>query len=77
MQDPRAQQLVIKGFRLRGRVQGAVDRRVQKIAGALSLATQRDIRALQKRIRHLEQALQDAEDRLMDAESNRGARGHN
>lgn len=77
IQDPRAQRLVMKGFRLRGRVEGAVDRRVQRIAGALSLATQRDIRALHKRIRYLEQALHDAEDRLTDAERNRATRGHN
>lgn len=67
MQDPRAQQLIMKGFRLRGRVEGAVDRRVQSIAPKLNLATQRDLRSLKKRIRYLEQALHDAEERLNDA----------
>lgn len=75
MQDPRAQQAVMKGFRLRGRIEGAIDRRMQKVAGVLNLATQRDVRALQKRIRYLERALHDAEDRLTDAENIRAAQG--
>ena len=77
MQDPRAQRAVMKGFRLRGRIEGALDRRMQKVAGVLNLATQRDVRALQKRIRDLERALHYAEERLTDAEHIRAAQGRN
>lgn len=76
MQDPRMQRLVIRGFRMRGRLEGAVDRRVQRIAGRLDLATQRDVRALQKRIRYLEKALRETEERLTETEDARAARGH-
>lgn len=74
MQDPRVQRLVMRGFRTRGRIQGAIDRRVQRLAGRLDLATQRDIRALQKRIRYLEKALYEAEERLTEAEDARAGR---
>ena len=57
MKDPRVQQLAVRAFRLRGRVQGAVDQHVQQVAGKLGLATQKDLRALHRRIRHLEQEL--------------------
>lgn len=76
MQEPRMQRLVMRGFRMRGRVEGAVDRTVQRVAGRLNLATQRDLRALQKRIRYLEQALLEAEERLIQAEDARAARDH-
>lgn len=68
LQDPRIQRLVMKGFRFRGRVQGAFEERVQHVAGMLNLATQRDLRALQRRIRHLERELREAEERLTEAE---------
>jgi polyhydroxyalkanoate synthesis regulator phasin len=68
LQDPRIQRLVMKGFRFRGRVQGAFEERVQQVAGMLNLATQRDLRALQRRIRHLERELREAEERLTEAE---------
>jgi len=74
MQDPKVQELVVKGFRFRGHVEGAVDRRVQRIAGMLNLATQRDLRSLRRRIRHLEEELRRAEERLTEAEDDRGAR---
>jgi glutaredoxin len=62
--------------RFRGRVEGGIDRRVQRVAGMLNLATQRDLRALQRRIRHLEQELREAEERLTDAEDAREAPAH-
>jgi hypothetical protein len=68
LQDPRIQRLLMKGFRFRGRVQGAFEERVQQVAGMLSLATQRDLRALQRRIRHVERELREAEERLTEAE---------
>lgn len=68
LKDPRLQQWVIRALTLRGRAQGAIDRRVQRIAKALNLATQRDLRALQRRIRDLESALRSAEERLIEAE---------
>ncbi len=61
MQNSKFQQLVMKGFRFRGRVEGALDRRVQRVASILNLATQRDLRSLQRRIRHLERELREAE----------------
>ena len=62
MQEPRVQQLAVKVFRFRGRVEGGFDRRVQRVAGMLNLATQRDLRSLQRRIRHLERELREAEE---------------
>ena len=77
MQDPKVQQLVVKGFRFRGRVEGAFDRRVQRIARMLNLATQRDLRSLHRRIRHLEEELRQAEERLTEGEDARGAPARN
>ena len=73
MHDPKVQELAVKAFRFRGRVEGALERRVQRIAGTLNLATQRDLRSLQRRIRHLERELREAEERLTDAEDAREA----
>jgi hypothetical protein len=73
MQDPRVQQFVVKGLRFRGRVEGGLERRLQRIAGSLNLATQRDLRSLQRRIRHLEQELRETEQRLTEAEGTREA----
>ena len=73
MQDPRVQELVVKAFRFRGRVEGALEQRVQRIAGMLNLATQRDLRSLQRRIRHLERELREAEERVTEAEDVREA----
>jgi polyhydroxyalkanoate synthesis regulator phasin len=76
MREPKVQEVVLKAFRFRGRVEGGIDRRVQRVAGMLNLATQRDLRALQRRIRHLEQELREAEERLTDAEDAREAPAH-
>ncbi|MGB5264985.1 MAG: hypothetical protein WBN30_00235 [Polyangiales bacterium] len=73
LQDPKVQQTVIKGLRFRGRVEGAMERRVQQIANVLNLATQRDLRSLQRRIRHLEQELRAAQERVIEAEDVREA----
>ena len=75
MRDPRVQQAVVQAFRFRGRIESEYNARVQRIAGMLHLATQRDLRALQRRIRHLEQELRQAEERLTAAEADREARG--
>lgn len=75
MEDKRVQRAVVKGFRLRGRVEGALDQRLQQIASSLNLATQRDLRALQRRIRHLERELRETEERLIDDEGAREAPG--
>ena len=77
MRDPNVRQLAMKAFRFRGRVEGAVDQRVQRIASMLNLATQRDLRSLQRRIRHLERELHEAEERLTDAEDARETPAHN
>ncbi len=73
LQDPNVQQTVMKGLRFRGRVEGAMERRVQQIANVLNLATQRDLRSLQRRIRHLEQELRAAQERIIEAEDVREA----
>lgn len=73
MQDPKVQQAVVKSLRLRGRVEGAMDQRVQQIASVLNLATQRDLRSLHRRIRHLEQELREAQERIIEAEDAREA----
>jgi hypothetical protein len=73
MKDPRVQRAVVEGFRLKGRVEGALGQRLQRVAGSLSLATQRDLRALHRRIRHLERELRETEERLIEAEDTRVA----
>lgn len=73
LQDPNVQQTVMKGLRFRGRVEGAMERRVQQIANVLNLATQRDLRSLQRRIRHLEQELRAAQERIIEVEDVREA----
>lgn len=62
--DPRVQDLAIRAFRLRGRIEGAADRNLQRVAGKLNLATQKDLRTMHRRIRELERELRDAEERL-------------
>lgn len=76
LEDPKVRQLIVKGFRFRGRAQGAFEERVQRIAKALNLATQRDLRALQRQIRHLERELREAEERLTETEGDREAPAH-
>lgn len=64
VKDPRVQDLAIRAFRLRGRIEGAADRNLQRVAGKLNLATQKDLRTMHRRIRELERELRDAEARL-------------
>jgi polyhydroxyalkanoate synthesis regulator phasin len=71
MRDPRVQDLVVRAFRLRGRVEGAADRQLQRMAGRLNLATQKDLRAMHRRIRDLERELRETEERLSEAEGAR------
>lgn len=71
MRNPKVQSVMMKGFRYRGRVEGAFDQSVQRVAGKLNLVTQRDLRGLQRRIRHLERELREAEERLNEAEEPR------
>jgi polyhydroxyalkanoate synthesis regulator phasin len=77
MQEPKVQQLVVKAFRFRGRVEGGFEQRVQRVADALNLATQRDLRSLRRKIRHLEEELRKAEERFTEAEDTREAPAHN
>lgn len=73
LQDPKVQDAIVRGLRLRGRVEGALDQRIQRVAGSLNLATQRDLRSLRRRIRDLERELRKTEERLIDAEDAREA----
>jgi len=77
MRNPRVQELAVRALRLRGRVEGAADRQLERIAGRLNLATQKDLRALHRRIRHLEQELREAEERLIEAQDAREAPARN
>ncbi len=76
MKDPRVQQLAVRAFRLRGRIEGAMDQHVQRVAGRLNLATQKDLRALHRRIRQLERELREAEERLTETEAAEEAPAH-
>ncbi len=71
LQDPKLQEWIVKGFRYRGRLEGAFHAGVQRVAGVLNLATQRDLRALHRKIRELEQELREAEEKLIEAEDAR------
>jgi len=73
VRDPRVQELAVRAFRLRGRIEGAADRNLQRVAGRLNLATQKDLRAMHRRIRHLERELREAEGRINEAEETREA----
>lgn len=75
VKNPRVQRAVVEGFRLKGRVEGALEQRLQRLAGSLNLATQRDLRALHRRVRHLERELRETEERLIEAEDAREALG--
>jgi polyhydroxyalkanoate synthesis regulator phasin len=77
MRDPRVQEVALKAFRFRSRMEGEFDQRVQRIAGTLNLATQRDLRSLQRTIRHLERELREAEERLTASEDTRQTPAHN
>ena len=74
LRDPRVQDLAVRAFRLRNRVEGAADRNMQRVAGRLNLATQKDLRSMHRRIRHLEQELREAEERLNETGDTRAAR---
>ena len=74
LSNPRIQTAVVRAFRLRGRLEGAIERRLERMAGHLNLATQKDVRGLQRRIRQLERELREADERLIDAEADREAR---
>lgn len=71
MRRPKVQAVVIKGFRVRGRIEGAIEQTLQRAAGKLKLATHRDLRGLQRRIRHLERDVREAEERLSEGEGAR------
>lgn len=77
IRDRRVQELAVRAFRLRGRIEGAADRQLERIAGRLNLATQKDLRALHRRIRHLEQEVREAEERLIEAQDAREAPARN
>lgn len=67
LKSPRVQRWLFRALRLRGQAEGALDRRLHRLAKLLNLATQRDVRALQRRIRDLEAELRSAEERLIEA----------
>lgn len=56
--DPRAQQALMRVLRFRGRVQEQYDRRLERMARRLNLATAREVRELKRTIRRLEEELQ-------------------
>ncbi len=75
LQDPRVQTALLRALRFRGRVEGEVNRRLDRTAARLNLATQKDVRALQRRIRQLERDLREARDQLSHDPGSREAPG--
>jgi hypothetical protein len=75
LSNPGVQSAVVRAFRFRGRVEAAVDRKLEQMASRLNLATQKDVRTLQRRIRQLERELREADERLIDSEPDREAPG--
>lgn len=59
LRDPRAQKALMRALRLRGRAQEQIDRRLEKMAHSLNLATAREVRELKRTIRRLEEELRD------------------
>jgi polyhydroxyalkanoate synthesis regulator phasin len=64
LQDPRVQTALVRALRFRGRVEAEVNRRLDRAANRLNLATQKDVRALHRRIRQLERELREAQEKL-------------
>ncbi len=59
MSNPKVMNVVMKGFQLRGQAQAGIDKRMQKLANRLHLATRDEIATLKDTIRGLERALKD------------------
>lgn len=62
LQDARVQRGIMRGIRFRGRVEEALEQRLERLAGRLNLATKREIRQLKRAIRQLEDELRSRED---------------
>lgn len=60
LDDPRTTQLIMRGLKLRADIDTVVDRRMEKVAHTLHLATKREVRELRRTIRKLEQELAEA-----------------
>ncbi|MDB4971478.1 MAG: hypothetical protein JWN44_7167 [Myxococcales bacterium] len=61
MSNPKIMNVVMKGFELRGKVQGSIDERVKSLAKTLKLATREEVRDLKDTIRTLERALKEVQ----------------
>ncbi len=59
LRDPRMQKALMRGLRFRGRVQEEIDRRFERMARRLNLATAREVRELKRTIRRLEEELRE------------------
>ena len=57
LRDPRMQKALMRGLRFRGRAQEEIDRRLERMARRLNLATAREVRELKRTIRRLEEEL--------------------
>lgn len=60
MQDERVMKAVMNAMQLRGRVQESFDQRAQRLAKALNLATEKEVKALERTIRRMERDLDEA-----------------
>ncbi len=59
MQDERVMKTLMQAIQLRGKVQESFDQRVERIAKALNLATQKELRELKRTLRKVERDLDD------------------
>jgi hypothetical protein len=60
MQDPRVMKTLMQAIQFRGKVQESFDQRVERIAKALNLATQKEVRELKRTLRKVEKELDQA-----------------
>jgi LPS O-antigen subunit length determinant protein (WzzB/FepE family) len=60
MQDPRVMKTVMQAIELRGKAQETFDQRVEQIAKALNLATQKEVKELKRTLRKMERELDQA-----------------
>jgi HAMP domain-containing protein len=60
MQDERVMKAAVQALQMRGRLQQQLEDRVDQVAGALNLATKREIRELKRSLRRMEQELERA-----------------
>lgn len=59
MQDERVMKTVMNAMQLRGKIQESFDQRVERVAKALNLATQKEMKELRRTLRKVERELEE------------------